>query len=113
MPGSRRSRGSKRNTPLVLAGELENQGRVPSVAVVAGVVKSLGGFLVPVRFAEVAVVPVRIEFGGDAEAEGRPLGVVGLDVPVDVLGGGKQLQRGCEAFVKLVAVEPNVDVGDD
>jgi hypothetical protein len=86
---------------------------VPSVAFLAGVVKLLGGFFVPVGFSEVSVVAVRVEFGGDAEAERGPVCVVGFDDAVDVFGGREQLQRCGDSFVELVAVEPNVDVGDN
>ena len=58
-------------------------------------------------------MPVGVEFGGDAKAERGSVCVVGFDDAVDVFGRGEQLQRCGDSFVKLVAVEPNVDVGDD
>lgn len=58
-------------------------------------------------------MPVRVEFGGDGEAEGGPVCVVGFDDAVDVFGRGEQLQSCCESFVELVAVDADVDVGDD
>ena len=83
----------------------------PASRFLLGSVKLLGGFFVPVGFSEVSVVPMGVEFGGDAEAERGSVGVVGFDDAVDVFGGREQLQRCADPFVELVAVEPNVDVG--
>ena len=58
-------------------------------------------------------MPVGVKFGGDAKAERGSVCVVGFDDAVDVFGRGEQLQSCCESFAELVAVDADVDVGDD
>ena len=58
-------------------------------------------------------MPVGVEFGGDAKAERGSVCVVGFDDAVDVFGGREHLQRCGDSFAELVAVDADVDVGDD
>ena len=73
---------------------------------------TLGGFFVPVGFAEVSVVSVGVKFAGHGESERCSL--VGFFFgSFDCCGCSEQLQRRGHALVEGVGFDPDVDVGDD